>query len=162
MTKLLIGLLTLFAAMIIGGVTLFSQAAKPYYQVEAETTQYVKDHANIIQVNDFYWYNGADETYFSVSGYNEDTNRVMVIVRQSDGAIMTYDFDETISEYDAYHQFNDQYQPQEILNMSIGLNEINAPMWEITYKDDSGQMGYYYMHLLTGEELGSTTNLSSK
>lgn len=159
MTKLMLSLAMLFAAIIIGGIMLFQRSVTSLYQVEAETTEYVKQHADIIQVNDFYYYNGTEDTYFTVSGYNSDSVLQVVIVRQSDGAIQVFDFEDIVSEYDAYYQVKNEINPEKIMNLRIGLNEDNVPIWEISFKDENGQMGYYYMHLETGEKLETITHI---
>lgn len=155
----MIGLLTLFSAIIIGGIYLFVQSAGSLYQAQAETEAYIGEHADIIQVNDFYLYNGADETYFTADAFNSDGDRQIVIVRQSDGAIAVYDFDETISEYDAYQKVQNELNPSEILNLNIGLDESDRPVWEVSFKDSNGRLGYYYLHLLTGKNLRTITNI---
>lgn len=159
MTKFLLGLLTLMTTLVIGGIMLFQQSVTPLYQVEAETSEYVKEHADIIQVNDFYWYNGTEESYYTVDGFNSDTERQIVLVRQSDGHVETYNYDNTVSEYDAYHQVMTEARPSKLLNMRIGMTDDGTPMWEASFKDEHGKMGYYYIHLETGEVLETITNL---
>ena len=159
MTKFLLGLLTLMTTLVIGGIMLFQQSVTPLYQVEAETNEYVKEHADIIQVNDFYWYNGTEESYYTVDGFNSDAERQIVLVRQSDGHVETYNYDNTVSEYDAYHQVMTEASPSKILNMRIGMTDDGTPMWEASFKDKHGKMGYYYIHLETSEVLETITNL---
>lgn len=159
MTKFLLGLVTLFSAIIIGGIYLFTQSATPLYQARAETASYVQEEADIIQVNHFYMYNGAVDTYFTTDGFNQDGVRQIVIVRQSDGNIETYDFDDTVSEYDAYHQVQEDMNPQEIMKLNIGMDEQDRPVWEVSFKDENGRLGYYYLHLETGRNIRTITNL---
>lgn len=159
MTKFLLGLLTLMTAFVIGGIVLFQESVTPLYQVEAETTEYVEEHADIKQVNEFYLYNGSEDSYFTIDGVNNDDERQMVIVRQSDGSIETYNYFDTFSEYDAYHLVMDEAYVKEILNLSVGMTEEDVPVWEVSFKDLEDNLGYYYIHLETGEVLETITNL---
>lgn len=159
MTKFLLTLAVVFTALIIGGLRLFRESTTPLYQAKAETTTYVQSHSNITEVNDFYWMNTDEETYYSVSGLNPEVGYQLAIVRQSDGAMEVFNFDDIITEYDAYYQALDEIAPGEILNMRAGFIDEAVPVWEVSFKDEQGQMGYYYIHLETGEWLRTISNL---
>jgi len=145
--------------LIVGGIFYFQQTTGSYYQARVETIEIAERKANLEEWNNFYWFNGIEETYFSLTGTSTDDVPITVIVRQSDGAIQVYDQSETVSEQEALNQMRQDVNPSEILETRIGMDSNLTPVWEISYKNDNGGLGYYLLSLETGEWIRTIDNI---
>lgn len=157
MKKVIIGLVLTLSAVIVGAIYLYQSAHAPYAQAEDETITFLSERTDLDQVEDFYWYNG-EVTTFSVRGFNEAEKEKYYIVRSEGGAISTYDASETVTEQEARRQTREAREPKRILNAKVGLMN-DTPIWEVTYKNENDRLGYYIIHLETGEWLRTIDNI---
>lgn len=159
MKKLVLGSLVFLTAVIIFGIFFFQRTTAPYYQARDEASTIAQEQANIQDVEDFYWFNGAEETYFTVTGTNNEDTGQVVIIRQSDGAVAVYDQSEIVSETEAVRQVMNEVNPETILEARIGMDSDSLPVWEVSYKNSDGQLGYYLLSLKTGEWVRTIDNI---
>ena len=159
MRKFLLGTLVFLTAVIIFGIFFFQRTTAPYYQAREEASTIAQEQVNMQNVEDFYWFNGAEETYFTVTGTNDQDTGQVVIIRQSDGALAVYDQSELVSETEAIRQVMNEVNPETILEARIGMDTDNLPVWEVSYKNSNGQLGYYLLSLETGEWVRTIDNI---
>ena len=159
MKKLLIGINFVLTAIIIFMILMFNNAAGPYYHAKVEATNFARKHANLVEQEDFYWYSDSEGSYLTVTGQNGDQAFIIVLIRQSDGAIMVLDQAETVSQEAITAQMIDDVAPAQILNYRMGIIEKNIPIWEVTYKKSNGSLGYYIASLETGAWLRTIDGL---
>ena len=147
-------------ALVLFIVTVFSvgsAAQKPFNQAKDEAFTLVKKQTDIETMDQFYWYNG-EETYFTVIGKNDQNDTHIAIIRQSDGKMTLLEAEGTISEKEAKAITKRDKNPSRILEARIGMNET-MPIWEVSFKQDNGQIGYYILSLKTGEWIKSMENI---
>lgn len=159
MKKLLIGINFVLTAIIIFMILMFNNAAGPYYHAKVEATNFARKHANLVEQEDFYWYSDSEGSYLTVTGQNDDQASIIVLIRQSDGAIMVLDQAETVSQEAITAQMIEDIAPAQILNYRMGIIEQNIPIWEVTYKKSNGSLGYYIASLETGAWLRTIDGL---
>ncbi|RAN59669.1 hypothetical protein B8A40_00530 [Dolosigranulum pigrum] len=159
MKKLLIGINFVLTAIIIFMILMFNNAAGPYYHAKVEATNFARKHANLVEQEDFYWYSDSEGSYLTVTGQNGDQASIIVLIRQSDGAIMVLDPAETVSQEAIIAQMIEDIAPAQILNYRMGIIEQNIPIWEVTYKKSNGSLGYYIASLETGAWLRTIDGL---
>ncbi|QDO91246.1 cell wall elongation regulator TseB-like domain-containing protein [Dolosigranulum pigrum] len=159
MKKLLIGINFVLTAIIIFMILMFNNAAGPYYHAKVEATNFARKHANLVEQEDFYWYSDSEGSYLTVTGQNGDQASIIVLIRQSDGAIMVLDQAETVSQEAIIAQMIEDIAPAQILNYRMGIIEQNIPIWEVTYKKSNGSLGYYIASLETGAWLRTIDGL---
>lgn len=159
MKKLLIGINFVLTAIIIFMILMFNNAAGPYYHAKVEATNFAGKHANLVEQEDFYWYSDSEGSYLTVTGQNGDQASIIVLIRQSDGAIMVLDQAETVSQEAITAQMIEDIAPAQILNYRMGIIEQNIPIWEVTYKKSNGSLGYYIASLETGAWLRTIDGL---
>ena len=94
-----------------------------------------------------------------MTGQNGDQASIIVLIRQSDGAIMVLDQTETVSQEAITAQMIEDVAPAQILNYRMGIIEQNIPIWEVTYKKSNGSLGYYIASLETGAWLRTIDGL---
>jgi hypothetical protein len=157
--KLLIGINFVLTAIIIFMILMFNNAAGPYYHAKVEATNFARKHANLVEQEDFYWYSDSEGSYLTVTGQNGDQASIIVLIRQSDGAIMVLDQAETVSQEAIIAQMIEDIAPAQILNYRMGIIEQNIPIWEVTYKKSNGSLGYYIASLETGAWLRTIDGL---
>lgn len=141
-------------------VTLFSigkTSLGPYIQAEKEAVEIAEKQAGVKSADHFYWYNG-NETYFTVVGKNEKNQSKIVIIQQGNGKVTIYDAENTLSESDVYKITWRDRKPKKVLEARIGL-EDGKPIWEVSYKQENGRIGYYILSLQTGEWIRSIENI---
>ncbi|WP_201711074.1 DUF5590 domain-containing protein [Dolosigranulum pigrum] len=159
MKKLLIGINFVLTAIIIFMILMFNNAAGPYYHAKVEATNFARKHANLVEQEDFYWYSDSEGSYLTVTGQNGDQAFIIVLIRQSDGAIMVLDQAKTVSQEAITAQMIEDIAPAQILNYRMGIIEQNIPIWEVTYKKSNGSLGYYIASLETGAWLRTIDGL---
>lgn len=159
MKKLLIGINFVLTAIIIFMILMFNNAAGPYYHAKVEATNFAHKHANLVEQEDFYWYSDSEGSYLTVTGQNGDQAFIIVLIRQSDGAIMVLDQAKTVSQEAITAQMIEDIAPAQILNYRMGIIEQNIPIWEVTYKKSNGSLGYYIASLETGAWLRTIDGL---
>lgn len=159
MKKLLIGINFVLTAIIIFMILMFNNAAAKYYHAKVEATNFARKHANLVEQEDFYWYSDSEGSYLTVTGQNGDQASIIVLIRQSDGAIMVLDQAETVSQEAITAQMIEDIAPAQILNYRMGIIEQNIPIWEVTYKKSNGSLGYYIASLETGAWLRTIDGL---
>jgi len=157
--KLLIGINFVLTVIIIFMILMFNNAAGPYYHAKVEATNFARKHANLVDQEDFYWYSDSEGSYLTVTGQNGDQASIIVLIRQSDGAIMVLDQAETVSQEAITAQMIEDIAPAQILNYRMGIIEQNIPIWEVTYKKSNGSLGYYIASLETGAWLRTIDGL---
>ncbi|MGX7358290.1 cell wall elongation regulator TseB-like domain-containing protein [Dolosigranulum pigrum] len=159
MKKLLIGINFVLTAIIIFMILMFNNTAGPYYHAKVEATNFARKHANLVEQEDFYWYSDSEGSYLTVTGQNGDQASIIVLIRQSDGAIMVLDQAETVSQEAITAQMIEDIAPAQILNYRMGIIEQNIPIWEVTYKKSNGSLGYYIASLENGAWLRTIDGL---
>lgn len=153
LTTLLIGMLLL----IISVTFIITRSLAPLNQAKAETIELASRRANLIESDEFYWYNGT-ETYFTITGVNNSNDKIIVIVQQDGGNIEVLNQDETISKYTAIQQTISKEQPKNILQARIGMHK-DQPVWEVSFNLENGDIGYTYFSLTTGEWIKTIKNI---
>ena len=138
-------------------ISVYQTASKPLHKAEDEAFAVAKSSAGIAKVDDFYWYNGT-ETYFTVTGTNQEDEAVIAIVAQDGGETTVLNQADIITEAEAVQLTRQAVNPKEILEARIGIEE-DTPIWEVAYKQENGRLGYYVLTLETGEWIKGIENI---
>lgn len=144
-------------SIIIFSIILYQRSMQPYNEVKADAYQYAKENADIQDPYDFYWYND-EETYYTVIGKNSSGEDIITIIAQDGGQIRTIKLEDAISKQEAVQQVLTAKEPKAIKQARIGM-EQNMPVWEISYENQNNGLGYYKIHLETGEWISDVDNL---
>lgn len=142
---------------ILGVTTVITRSLSPYNQAKAETTELASRRANLAEADEFYWFNG-NETYFTITGTDTEGTPVIVIVEQDGGAIEVLNQADTISKQEAIEQTIGREEPQELLEARIGMYNDN-PIWEVSFKQENGNIGYAIFSLTSGEWIRTIKNI---
>ncbi len=154
---ILITLAIVMSVVLVCSITLLLISQDPIKKAEKETIAIAKESAGLVKVTDFYWYN-RDKTYFSVSGVNEADEEIMVIVAKDGGATTVLNQDEFITEQQAKTLTREDKGAVDILEARIGLDG-ETPIWEITYKQENGRLGYYVLTAKSGKWVSDIENI---
>ena len=145
------------SVILVCSITLLLISQDPIKKAEKETVAIAKESAGLVKATDFYWYN-RDKTYFSVSGLNESDEEIMVIVAKDGGATMVLNQDEFITEQQAKALTREDKGEVDILEARIGLDG-ETPIWEISYKQENGRLGYYVLTAKSGKWVSDIENI---
>ena len=108
-------------------------------------------------MTDFYWYNGT-QTYFTVTGLNEENEEIVAIVAQDGGATTVLNKKDLVTEKQAIQLAKKETNAKEVLEARIGI-EKDIAVWEVAYKQENGRLGYYVLSLETGEWIKGIENI---
>lgn len=158
MKKTLITLISVLVVLIVGGGFTLYQAINPYDIAEEDAYEYASEHTDFQELDEFYVYNGTDGTFLTVTGTDSKGVYMVAIIEQTTGNIDLFNQNEIISEYDAVSRFNEAKPDSEIMHVRIGKDE-GTPIWEITYRMQNQNMGYYIMNLTNGDMIKTIENL---
>lgn len=157
MKKFLNSLLVIMLILIFSVTLILTRSLSPYNQAKAETTEVASRRADLVDVNDFYWFNGT-ETYFTVTGSNSDGTPIIVIVQQDGGEVKVYNEADTISKNRAIDLTLKREEPRKILEARMGMYN-DAPIWEVSFEQENGSIGYAKFSLTSGEWIRTIKNI---
>ncbi len=157
MKRLLTTLIAILSIFIIGVLIIFGQSMSSYRAARDNAFSHAEKYADLEDPDNFYWYNGTD-TYYTVTGTTGEEEDIVAIIQKEGGHIDILPLSETISEHDAVQQALSDLENVEILETRIGKDE-DLPIWEISFQNSDGTIGYYLVALETGEWLKSVDNL---
>ena len=147
-------------ALVLLIVTIFSvglSARRPYKQARMEAFEIAKQKGNIETTDHFYWYNG-EETYFSVTGKSNQNENLIVFIQQDTGNVSVFPQEGMITETNAKKIVKEDKKPKHILEARMGMLN-DKPIWEISYKQENGRVGYYVLSMETGNWIRSIENI---
>lgn len=157
MKKFLNTILVIMLLLIFGVTIVVARSLSPYNQAESETIDLANRRAGLVQAEDFYWFNG-EETFFTITGTNSEGADIIVIVQQDGGEITVLNEAETISKEQVIQQTIEREQPHKILEARIGKYQ-NKPVWEVSFEQESGTIGYATFSLTSGEWIRTIKNI---
>ena len=132
-------------------------AQRPYKQAKLEAFELAKQKGDIQTPNHFYWYNG-EETYFSVTGTSSNQEELVVFIQQDTGKVFVYPGAGMITKEEAISRVVEDKRPEKILEARMGLLN-NEPIWEVSYKQQNGRLGYYVLSMETGQWISNIENI---
>ncbi len=157
MKKFLISTLIFMSLLIIGVTTVLRKSLSPLKQARVETIELAESQADLVEADDFYWYNG-NETYLTITGKNSVEEEIIVIVKQEGGSIEVVDQEETFSKGEAIRKVVELENPVRILEARIGVHE-DLPIWEISFRQENGRIGFTMLSLKSGEWIRTIKNI---
>lgn len=152
------GLIVFLFIMILSSYSIFYRSQRPIVQAESEATLIAEQVADVQKVDDFFWYNGNEGTYFSVAGYDADGAYLYVVIKQDGGETWVFDSEEIITEDEAKAIAQAAVDPVDMLEARIGISD-DEPFWEVAYKDSNGNLGYYQLSANTGQKIKEFKNI---
>lgn len=156
--KFTVASIFLLFLLIVSSYTIFFRSQQPLVQAEKEAKIIAQELAGIEDVKDFYWYNGSEETYFTVEGFTENLDHFYVVIKQDGGDTLLLDADAIVTEEEAKSILQAEKEPFKILEARIGI-ETEDPFWEVAYKNEDGSIGYFLISVYTGETIREYENI---
>lgn len=143
--------------LILSVTTIVTRSLSPFQQAEAETIELASRRADLVNADEFYWYNG-DESFFTVTGTNSEGTEIIVIVQQDGGAVEVILQEDARDEYEVIQETQTRENPERILEARIGIYE-NQPIWEVSFRQANGSVGYAIYSLTSGEWIRTIKNI---
>lgn len=155
--KILTYSLIVMSLVIIGASFLLNKSLSPLKQAKAETVKIAETKADLTEPEDFYWYNG-NNTYFTVTGKNSESEEIIVIVKQDGGSTEIFNKKDVFPKSKAIAQVRELDKPAHILEARIGIHNDLA-IWEISFRQENGKIGYTMLSLTSGEWVRTIKNI---
>lgn len=132
-------------------VFVFWKANAPFSEIEQKAESFALDTKALAVVDDSYVYNG-NKPYVTVFGVDEYGKEKAVFVPMSldENSMQEVFLADGITEDQALSVFQEDTAAKEILHMKLGFEEP-GPVWEITYKSESGKLNYVYLLFEDGQ-----------
>ena len=156
--NIVMGLIGVLFVLIVGSYSIFYQSQRPIVQAESEAAAIAEQVGAVQKVEDFFWYNGTDATYFAVSGYTDADKLVYVVIKQDGGQTWVFDSNEIVTEDEAKAIVQAVENPVSMLEARIGIDS-DEPFWEVAFKDANGKLGYYQLSAKTGQKIKEFKNI---
>ncbi|HJB24521.1 MAG TPA: DUF5590 domain-containing protein [Candidatus Jeotgalibaca pullicola] len=154
----IMGLIGVLFVLIVSSYSFFFYSQQPMVQAEKEVSKIAEESADIQRVDNFYWYNGSDDTFFTVAGYTSEDRYLYVVVKQNGGEVTVLDSQQIVTEDEAKSILQTIKEPQKILEARLGM-EADEPFWEVAYRDMDGKLGYVLLSANTGELMKEYKNI---
>lgn len=129
----------------------------PMKRAKNEAVEIAEKYANLTTLDNFYWYN-RDETYFSLTGKNNENKEIVVIIPQKGDRVIVLDQTDGLTEAQAREVVTSYRPKQEITDVSLGVFE-DKNVWEVTTRNKSNQMNYYLLSFEDGTVIKSIENV---
>lgn len=157
MKKFFIGLAVFLVMIILGSILLYRRSIGIYNESQEQSYAYALEETPIVEPTEFYWYNG-NETYFTVIGKSEQEETLVALINQGTGEVTTLPAEGLLSKQEAVQLTREARNPDKILEARIGMHN-DEPIWEVSYRNEKGRLGYYVLSLETGEWIRTIDNI---
>ncbi|QEA53746.1 DUF5590 domain-containing protein [Loigolactobacillus coryniformis] len=150
----LIGVILL---IIVSALLIYHAANKPAVTARREAVSLAEKYAHVTTVDDFYWFN-RKHSYLTVAGQTKQHKAVFVIIAQKGGKITVLDQSAGISRNTALKRVWRTQAPKKVYNAALGLYH-NKPVWEVSFADENGKLGYQTLAFKTGKSVKLIKNI---
>lgn len=130
---------------------------QPRNAAREQTISMAKKYAHLHSPGQFYIYN-RESTYYAISGKNRQDQDIIVIVPQHGGKIRILKQSSGITAAKARAMTEANRKPQEILKVAPGIFN-NKAVWEVTYRNQKGNLSYDLINFKTGQYVQNINNL---
>lgn len=155
--KVLTSILVLMLVLIFSVTLILTRSLSPYNKAKAETIELASRKAELRDAEYFYWFNG-NETYFTITGSNNEGTPIVVIIQQEGGEIKVLNEEDTISKERAIQLTVHRENPHKILEARIGQYD-DTPVWEVSFELENGSIGYAIFSLSSGDWVRTVKNI---
>lgn len=142
------GVLVIIIAL---GILGYLKVQSPMQQAKKEAIALAKKHTDLVDVDEFYWYN-RQQTYFSLVGSDKKGETIAVIVPKSGDKLTVLPQKKGITADKAKALVNNTFHSQTAKKAELGMYD-KKPVWEVMATDKQGQITYYLLSFEKGEEI---------
>lgn len=144
--------------LLITSVTiLVNKSLSPLKQAKAETIAIAEEKVDLIEADEFYWYNG-NETYFTITGKDINSEEIIAVVKQDGGKVQKFKKKDVSSKKQVLNKLRDIEEVGHILEARIGIHNDLA-IWEVSFEQKNGKIGYAMFSLTSGEWVRTIKNI---
>lgn len=149
-------LIVIFAIIVIVGV-FYLISNQPRAAARRQTVSIAKRYAHLKDPGTFYIYN-RESTYYTISGKNDQNQPVLVIVPQHGGNVRVLKQRSGLTANQVIQQVRQTQHPREVLKAAPGIFNDKV-VWEVTYRNNKGQLCYDLINFKTGKVIQTINNL---
>lgn len=152
-------ILGVFTTLILGAALVaafFYHTSAPVRKERKETIQIAEKYAHLEVPRYFYWYN-RDETYYTITGENNNHQDIIVTVPQEGNKIRVLNQKDGITRNQALAIVQKNYHPYDIIKLNFGYFK-DQPVWEVTVKNKDKTLSYYTLKFSNGKVVNKVLN----
>lgn len=149
-------LVTILLVILVGATLVtafFYHMSAPVRKERKETIALAKKYADLEVPRHFYWYN-RDETYYTITGENDDHQDIIVTVPREGNKIRVLNQKDGITRNEALAVVQKKYHPYDIIKLNFGYFD-NTPVWEVTVKNKNKTLSYYTLKFSNGKVMNT-------
>ncbi len=151
LNRWLLGIVTFLLIIIVGATMIFIRSNRPMQQAKKEAVQMAEKYADLKTVDQFYWFN-REKTYFTVTGENNTGEAIIAIVPKSGEKVRVLNQKDGLTEQQVEKLFESDHPKLIFEKANLGIYQ-DQTAWEITAKDEQGEIHYYLLAFKDGEEI---------
>ena len=137
--------------------SVFAVSNQPRNSARRQTISLAEKYAHLQSPDQFYIYN-RENTYYTISGKNQQNQPILVMVPQHGGKIRVLKQSSGITAARARAMTKSNRNPREILKVAPGVFNDKA-VWEVTYRNQKGNLCYDLINFKTGQYIQNINNL---
>ncbi|MBB1062801.1 cell wall elongation regulator TseB-like domain-containing protein [Limosilactobacillus fastidiosus] len=149
-------LIVIVAIIVIMGI-FYLISNQPRSAARRQTVSIAKKYAHLKDPESFYIYN-RESTYYTIAGKNDKDQPILVIVPQHGGNVRVLKQNSGLTAQQVIQQVRQKYNPQKVLKVAPGVFNDKV-VWEVTYRNQKGQLCYELVNFKTGKVIQSINNL---
>ena len=138
-------------------IFIYASSVSGLAQAEVEAKDIIEVDYPIEQVHQFNMVT-MKESYFSMFFTDNEGVERYAIIKQDGGDTDYYTNEDIISREDAIGITKYDNEIDKVMQARLGKMD-NRPVWEVTFKNQSGIMSYYYLDATDGEWIQTIANL---
>ncbi|MBD7895737.1 DUF5590 domain-containing protein [Limosilactobacillus sp. Sa3CUN2] len=149
-------LIVIVAIIVIMGI-FYLISNQPRSAARRQTVSIAKKYAHLKDPGSFYIYN-RESTYYTIAGKNDKDQPLLVVVPQHGGNVRVLKQNSGLTAQQVIQQVRQDHNPQKVLKAAPGVFNDKV-VWEVTYRNQKGQLCYELVNFKTGKVIQSINNL---
>lgn len=149
-------LIVIVAIIVIVGI-FYLISNQPRSAARRQTVSIAKKYAHLKDPGSFYIYN-RENTYYTIAGRNNQNQPILVVVSQHGGNVRVLKQSSGLTAQQVIQQVRQDHHPQKVLKVAPGVFNDKV-VWEVTYRNQKGQLCYDLINFKTGKVVQTINNL---
>ena len=146
-------LIVIVAIIVIVGI-FYLISNQPRSAARRQTVSIAKKYAHLKDPGSFYIYN----PYYTIAGRNNQNQPILVVVSQHGGNVRVLKQSSGLTAQQVIQQVRQDHHPQKVLKAAPGVFNDKV-VWEVTYRNQKGQLCYDLINFKTGKVVQTINNL---
>ncbi|WP_261805599.1 cell wall elongation regulator TseB-like domain-containing protein [Lapidilactobacillus luobeiensis] len=138
-------------------IGLYLATMMPRISAQRQTEAIAKKAGDLQRTTNFTIYQ-RQQTYYAVTGYDQQNKLTYVVVNGKSGKIKVLAGNKGLTQGEVRARIQKQIAPRKIYGINLGI-DAGRPVWEVAAKKQNGQLSYRLLDFYTGKTVDLIDNL---